>query len=190
MDLGTYFENFKGTGVMATADDQGRVDVAVYARPHIMDQETIAFIMPDRLTHHNLQSNNHAAYLFMRLRRRPRPWPWWNALMHDIPFQQSSYHASADFAHRRMTHRSLGVGWDGFGGPRACPWGSMKEGPGYKGIRLFLTKVREEEDSELLRSIRRRKYATEKGEEEESRFLVFFKVDKVLPLIGAGEEST
>ncbi len=62
----------------------------------------------------------------------------------------------------------------------------MEEGPGYNGIRLFLTKVREEEDSELLHSIRRRKYASEKGEEEESRFLAFFKVDKVLPLIGAG----
>jgi len=64
----------------------------------------------------------------------------------------------------------------------------MEEATGYKGIRLFLTKVREEEDSELLHSIRRRKYASEKGEEEESRFLVFFKVDKILPLIGAVEE--
>ena len=128
MDLGEYFENLKGTGVLATADDQGCVDVAVYARPHVMDRDTIAFIMPDRLTHHNLQSNNHAAYLF------------------------------------------------------------MEEGRGYKGIRLFLTKVREEEDSELLHAIRRRKYASEKGEEEGSRFLVFFKVDKVLPLIGAGKE--
>jgi hypothetical protein len=128
MDLGKYFENLKGRGVLATSDDQGRVDVAVYATPHVIDRETIAFIMPDRLTHHNLQSNNHAAYLF------------------------------------------------------------MEEGPGYKGIRLFLTRIREEEDSELLQSIRRRKYATEKGGEEESRFLVFFKVDKVLPLIGAGEE--
>jgi hypothetical protein len=129
MDLAEYFENQKGSGVLATADDQGRVDVAVYARPHVIDRETIAFIMPDRLTHHNLQSNNHAAYLF------------------------------------------------------------MEKGPGYKGIRLFLTKLREEEDSELLHSIRRRKYASEKGEEEESRFLVFFKVDRVLPLIGPGKDS-
>jgi hypothetical protein len=62
---------------------------------------------------------------FIRLRRIPRPWPWRNALMRDIPFQRSIYHASADFAHRRMTHRSLGVGGYGFGGPRACPWGSI-----------------------------------------------------------------
>jgi len=45
--------------------------------------------------------------------------------MRDIPFQRSIYHASADFAHRRMTHRSLGVGGYGFGGPRTCPWGSI-----------------------------------------------------------------
>ncbi len=127
MELSEYFEGLKGSGVLATADDQGRVDVAIYAKPHIMDGETIAFIMPDRLTHHNLQSNNHAAYLF------------------------------------------------------------REDGPGYKGIRLFLSKVREEKDGELLSSIRRKSYANEKGEED-SRFLVFFKIDKVLPLVGAGKD--
>lgn len=127
MDLNEYFENVKGHGVLATADDHGYVDVAVYAKPHIIDRETIAFIMPDRLTHHNLQSNDHAAYLF------------------------------------------------------------MEDGPGYKGTRLFLTKVREEKDSELLYSIRSKRYPSEK-EEGNPRFLVFFKVDKVLPLIGAGED--
>jgi hypothetical protein len=45
--------------------------------------------------------------------------------MRDIPFQRSIYHASADFAHWRMTHRSPGVGGYGFRGPRACPWGSI-----------------------------------------------------------------
>ena len=129
MDLGEYFKDSKGSGVLATADEQGRVDVAIYARPHVIDRETIAFIMPDRLTHQNLQSNNHAAYLF------------------------------------------------------------IEEAPGYNGLRLFISKVREEKDSELLHWIRRRRYASERGEEEESRFLVFFKVDKVLPLIGAGEDS-
>jgi len=128
MDLAHYFETMKGKGVLATADDQGHVDVAVYARPHVVDKDTIAFIMPDRLTHHNLQSNIHAAYLF------------------------------------------------------------IEKGPGYKGIRLFLSKVREEEDSELLHSIRRKKYAAEKEGEETSRFLVFFKVDKILPLIGPAKE--
>jgi hypothetical protein len=128
MDLKHYFESTKGKGVLATADDQGHVDAAVYARPHIIDKDTIAFIMPDRLTHHNLQSNVHAAYLF------------------------------------------------------------IEEGRGYKGVRLFLSKVREEKDSELLRSIRRRTYATEIEEEEASRYLVFFKVDKTVSLIGPGSK--
>jgi hypothetical protein len=102
------------------------VDAAIYSRPHIMEDGTVAWIMAERLTHHNLQSNPHAAYLF------------------------------------------------------------MEEGPGYKGIRLFLSKVREEANTELLASLRRRKYATE-PEDAQSRFLVFFKIDNTLPLIGSGE---
>ena len=64
MNLKGYFENTKGGGVLATADSDGKVDAAVYARPHFMEDGTIAMIMRDRLTHHNLQSNSHAAYLF------------------------------------------------------------------------------------------------------------------------------
>jgi hypothetical protein len=108
---------------MATADADGKVDAAIYARPHFMEDGTIAMIMRDRLTHHNLQSNPHATYLF------------------------------------------------------------MEDGPGYKGKRLFLTKVREEQDSELLYSLRRRQY---KDDKEEAKFLVFFELEKELPLVGAG----
>lgn len=128
MDLKDYFEKAKGTGVLATADAQGQVDVAIYSKPHFMDDGTISFIMADRLTHHNLQSNDQAAYLF------------------------------------------------------------MEDGPGYKGRRLFMTKIREDQDSELLYSIRSKRFASEK-EDGKTRFLVFFKIDKVLPLVGAGEES-
>lgn len=124
MNMKEYFENAAGIGVLATADSEGKVDVAIYARPHVMDEETIAFIMPDRLTHHNLQSNPHAAYLF------------------------------------------------------------KEEGPKYVGKRLFLTKVKEEKDTELLNSLRRKSY----GEDREGRYLVYFKVDKVLPVVGAGED--
>lgn len=127
MDLQDYFDKTKGIGVLATADKEGNVDLAIYAKPHVMDKETVAFIMADRLTHHNLQSNDHAAYLF------------------------------------------------------------KEEGPGYKGTRLFLTKLREEQDTELLYAIRSKRYASEK-EEGKPRFLVFFKVDKVLPLVGAGRD--
>ena len=124
MSLKEYFEATKGLGVLSTADGDGKVDSAIYARPHFMEDGTLAMIMRDRLSHHNLQSNPHATYLF------------------------------------------------------------KEEGPGYRGKRLFLTKVREEENTELLQSLRRRKFEYGDGE---ARFLVFFKVDKELPLIGDGK---
>ena len=124
MSLKTYFDNTEGFGVLATADGNGKVDAAVYARPHFMDDGTIAMIMRDRLTHHNLQSNPHATYLF------------------------------------------------------------RENKPGYKGVRLFLTKIREEKEGELMQSLRRRQYIDAR---DEPKFLVFFSVDKELPLIGAGK---
>jgi hypothetical protein len=65
MDLKHYFEEQTGSGILATADARGRVNVAVYARPHVLDEETVAFIMRDRLSHQNLQSNPYAAYSFI-----------------------------------------------------------------------------------------------------------------------------
>jgi hypothetical protein len=127
MNLNEYFEKRTGLGVLSTADSDGRVNTAVYARPHVMEDGTIAFIMPNRLTHHNLQSNGHAAYLF------------------------------------------------------------RENEPGYKGIRLHLSKIREDTDSDLLHSLRRRVYPPELEEKEGYRYVVFFKVDKVMPLIGPGE---
>ena len=127
MELKAYFENVKGVGVLSTADTEGRVNAAVYSRPHFMEDGTIAFIMNDRLTHHNLLSNPHAAYLF------------------------------------------------------------KEDGAGYKGKRLYLTKVREEEDSELLTTLKRRTYPAEAEAAKVTRFLVFFDITKELPLIGAGE---
>jgi len=82
----------------------------------------LAFIMRDRLTHHNLQSNFHAAYLF------------------------------------------------------------KEEGPGYIGKRLYMTKIREEQNTKLLETLSRREY---RDSNPPTRFLVFFRLDKVLPLIGA-----
>jgi len=126
MGLKEYFESTRGTGILATADKDGKVDVAVYARPNIMEDGSLAFIMRDRLTHHNLQSNAHATYLF------------------------------------------------------------IEQGPGYKGKRLYLTKLREEQDSELLESMRKRQYIDER---EESKFLVFFRATQELPLIGDGQAA-
>ena len=70
MNLQDYFDKANGTGVLATADREGKVDLAIYAKPHVMDKETVAFIMADRMTHHNLQSNGHATYLFKEQAQR------------------------------------------------------------------------------------------------------------------------
>jgi ribosomal protein L25 (general stress protein Ctc) len=123
MELKAYFETTQGTGVLATADAQGKVDAAVYSRPHVMEDGTLAFITRDRLTHHNLQSNPQATYLF------------------------------------------------------------IENVPGYQGKRLFMTKVREEQDPVKIKALKRRQYA---DDDLEQKFLVYFKVVQELPLIGSG----
>ena len=65
MALKEYFSEKEGTGVLSTADKEGKVDAAIYARPHVLEGGQVAFIMPDRLTHRNLQTNPYAAYLFV-----------------------------------------------------------------------------------------------------------------------------
>ncbi len=63
-----YFENAQGVGVLATADADGKVNVAIYARPHFLnedDNNTVSFIMNERLSYANIQANPHAAYLFI-----------------------------------------------------------------------------------------------------------------------------
>ncbi len=125
MNLQTYFENTKGVGVLSTADSEGNVDSAIYARPHVMEDETIALIMRDRLSHKNLQSNPKAAYLF------------------------------------------------------------LEEGSGYQGKRFFLTKINEEQDKEKIELLRRRTYVADERVHQEAIFLVYFRIDKELPLIGS-----
>jgi hypothetical protein len=65
MNLSDYFEKTEGLGILATAGSDGKVDLAIYARPRVIDQNTVAFITSDRLTHKNLQSNPNAAYMFV-----------------------------------------------------------------------------------------------------------------------------
>jgi len=124
-DLGEYFEKTQGIGVLATSDDKGNVDVAIYARPHVFEGDKVAFIMADRLSHKNLQSNPHAAYLF------------------------------------------------------------LEEGGHYFGRRLFLTVVNEEKNSDKIYELMRRKdRKSAEAYKEVDKFLVYFRVDKVLPLVG------
>jgi hypothetical protein len=126
MDLQQYFDGTKGTGVLATADNSGKVDVALYARPHVLEDGTIAFIMADRLTHHNLQSNPHAAYLFVESKEM------------------------------------------------------------YEGKRLFLKKISDEKNSERIKAIRRSCLCNEEKESDgKDRYLVIFKLENELPLVGS-----
>ncbi len=123
MSLKKYFETTSGTGVLSTANDRGEVDAAIYSRPHFLE-DGIAFIMRDRLSHKNLESNPSAVYLFIEAQ------------------------------------------------------------PGYKGKRLYLTKVKEEKNSPLVDTLRRR---TRDTAPEEDRFLVYFKITGERPLTGADD---
>ena len=109
---------------MATADSAGRLTAAVYAKPHFLTEDSIAFIMADRLTHRNLQSNPHAVYLF------------------------------------------------------------MESGEGYAGKRLYLTQTKEEKNTPLIEQIQERELSLVTGDYQQNKFLVFFTINQVLPLIG------
>jgi hypothetical protein len=65
MDWREYFQGQTGKGFLATADDAGQVNVAVFSRPHVLPDDVFAFGMADRLTYANLQRNPFAAYAFV-----------------------------------------------------------------------------------------------------------------------------
>jgi hypothetical protein len=56
------------------------------------------------------------------------------------------------------------------------------------GKRLYITKIKEEKDSELIDTLRKKKHYIPHDEYyKENKYLVSFRIDKVLPLIGTGE---
>jgi hypothetical protein len=65
MNLAEYFKAVKGTGVLATSDNEGNVDLAIYAKPYVMGKDNIALSMLKRRSLQNLQSNPKAAYMFV-----------------------------------------------------------------------------------------------------------------------------
>ncbi len=127
MNLQNYFSESKGRGILATGNAEGVIDTAIYSRPHVMDKNTVAFIMRDRLSHKNLQENSRANYMY------------------------------------------------------------LEGGPGFNGVRLFMTKVNETQDSNLIQSMTRRKLSPEEDKAKGKKFLVYFKIDRVLNLIGGDE---
>jgi hypothetical protein len=127
MTLHEYLKSVSGKGVLATADAAGKVDAAIYSKPHILEDGSLAFIMRDHLTHHNIGSNPYATYLF------------------------------------------------------------IEDGRGYNGIRLFLKKVREDTDPDLIAQMTRRHLTPEQDAAKGRKFLVYFALEKILPLIGSEE---
>ena len=123
MNLSGYFESAKGLGILATSDTAGNVDVAIYAKPYVIDENTIAFSMLDRLSYANIQSNPKAAYIF------------------------------------------------------------AETGEGHTGKRLYLTKDLEETDSERIKALKR-KHPKIFRPDEINKHLVYFRVDKIRPLVG------
>jgi len=129
MRLSKYFEKTEGHGVLAAGDSEGKLAIAVYAKPHFIDEKTVAFIMADRLIHKNLGSNSHCAYLFMESNGQPA------------------------------------------------------------GKRLYLTKKKEENDRKLIDEMLRKGVCpVDEGYMKGKRYLVYFKIDKVLPLVGVREK--
>lgn len=129
MKLSEYFESVEGVGVLATADSEGKVNAAIYARPYFLDQEDeakIAFIMGDRASHDNVRENSSAIYLF------------------------------------------------------------IEAGDEYSGKRLTLTRIKEDADQAKIRAICRRKLTADE-EKDKIRFLVFFQIESIRPLIGTEE---
>jgi hypothetical protein len=129
MKLKDYLEKNNGIGIFSTADKDGKVTTAIYSKPHILENNTLAFIMRERLTYHNLQTNPHAAFMF------------------------------------------------------------IEESAGYQGIRLFLKKIREDNAPEVIAKMTRRNLTPEEDKEKGPKHLVIFKVEMILPLIGAGESE-
>lgn len=54
-----------GTGVIGTSNSAGEINLAIYAVPEIIDDETIVFGMTEGTTHKNLLQNPHASYLYI-----------------------------------------------------------------------------------------------------------------------------
>ncbi len=64
VELKEYFDTKTGLGVLSTADSGGRVNSALFSRPHFLEEGMVSFITRERLTYSNLQTNPAAAYLF------------------------------------------------------------------------------------------------------------------------------
>jgi hypothetical protein len=65
MKLKQYLENTEGKNILSSASADGMVTSAIYSKPHVFDDGTIAFVMRKRLTYENLKTNPYASYMFI-----------------------------------------------------------------------------------------------------------------------------
>ncbi len=124
MDMGHYFENTEGTGILATCDPEGRVNRAIYSKPFIIDDKIVALVMKQQTSHKNLRSHLQASYLF------------------------------------------------------------IEKGVSCKGLRFCLTMRNEEKNRSLIEALRKKQPCIYPKEDDSDKFLVFFEVDRIRPLIG------
>ncbi len=126
MDLAHYFKETDGIGILGTCDPETQIDLALYSKPVVIDENTIALVMKQRHSHLNLQQNLKAAYLF------------------------------------------------------------LENGPGYKGLRMHLAMLREEKNQSLIESLRKEQPCMFPKEDDSAKYLVYFTITKINPLIGDG----
>jgi hypothetical protein len=63
----------------------------------------------------------------------------------------------------------------------------LEEGPRHRGVRLFLRRLREDDDPKLIAGLSRRHVEPALDQQKGPKHAVFFQVDRILPLIGGGE---
>ena len=63
MNLNELFQQ-QGLGVLGTASKDGAVNTAVYARPHVIDEQTLVWGMTEGRSYRNITENPQAAFLF------------------------------------------------------------------------------------------------------------------------------
>jgi hypothetical protein len=80
----------------------------------------------------------------------------------------------------RLTHKNL----------TANPYAAylfIEETAGHRGVRLFLKKVKEDDDPALIAGLTRRHLTPEEDRAKGPKHLVSFEVEQILPLIGSGD---
>lgn len=80
----------------------------------------------------------------------------------------------------RLTHKNLQAN-------PSAHYLFMEGNGSYKGVRLFLKKTREETDAKVIASLRRRHLPPDEDKARGPKFVVYFEIIRILPLVGSGE---